>query len=296
METVYTYRDAVAAFGRPHLRRMVRNGVWQLPTPNVYVTHNGPLLPGERLEVARLACGSGAVLGGLTALEIDGFDGPSSPHPVVVMPIGARRPAFGDVNPHWSSKLGREDVHPLRVPPRTRPARSLAEAASWAGTDVAARRIIIAGIQQGIATTRMLRETLTRRGTCKRRALIVESILDAAGGIQSLPERDFGTILAGQRLPRPTRQQPVRGPDGRYYLDADWSEYGVAAEIHGIPHLTIARWDDDLQRGNELVIGGRRVVVFSSFGVRRRQDQVGDQLRRLLISAGWTQESTRRSA
>lgn len=296
METVYTYRDATAAVGRARLRRMIRNGVWQLPTPNVYVTHNGPLLAGERLEVARLACGSGAVLGGLTALEIDGFDGLSSPHPVVVMPIGARRPVHDDVIPHWSSMLGLEDVHPHRSPPRTRPARSLADAASWAGSDVAARRIILAGIQQGLATTRMLREALTRRGTCKRRALIVESILDAAGGIQSLPERDFNSIVAGQHLPRPSRQQPVSGTDGRYYLDADWSEYGVAAEIHGIPHLSVAHWDDDLQRGNEVVIGGRRVVVFSSFGVRRRQDHIGDQLRRLLLSAGWTQESTRRSA
>ncbi len=292
METVFTYRDALGAFGRAHVRRMIRNNVWQLPAPNVYVTHNGPLLPAERLEVARLAGGTGAVLGGLTALEVDGFDGASSPHPVVVMPIGARRPAHDDVIARWSSKLGPEDVHPLRIPPRTRPARSLVDAASWAGTDVAARRIIITGIQQGLATTRTLREALTRRGTCKRRALIVESILDAAGGIQSLPERSFDSIVAAHHLPRPTRQRPVRGPDGRFYLDADWPEHGVAAEIHGIPHLSVARWDDDLHRGNEVVIGGRRVVVFSSFGIRRRRDHVGDQLRRLLLSAGWTQEST----
>lgn len=296
MRTVTTYAEAVATVGRSHLRRMMRQGVWQRPAADVYVMHNGPLRPGERLEVARLACGRGAVLGGLTALELDGFEGPASPHPVVVMPIGARRPRHDDVTPHWSSKLGLEDVHPGREPRRTRPARSLIDAASWAGSDIAARRIIISGIQQGLSTTRSIREAMTRRGTCRRRALIIESVLDAAGGIQSLPERDFTVIVAQFDLPRPSRQQAVRGADGRYYLDADWTDYAVSAEIHGIPHLDVPRWDDDLRRGNEIVIGGRRVVVFSSFGVRHHASQVGDQLRRLLLSAGWTQESTPRSA
>jgi hypothetical protein len=293
MQTVYTFNDAVTSFDRSHVRAMIRRGVWQKPVTNVYVTHNGPLSAKERLDVALAACGTGAVLGGLSALEVEEFEGAQSTRPVVVMPIGARRPCHLDVIPHWSSKLGREDVHPDRKPRRTRPARSLVDAASWAGSDVAARLIIISGIQQGFATTRSLREALTRRGTCRRRALIVESILDAAGGIQSLPERDFGHMIARLHLPRPTRQRPVRARDGRYYLDADWTDLGVAAEVHGIPHLSVGRWDSDLHRGNEVVIEGRRVVQFSSFGVRHRQNAVGDQLRRLLLSAGWLQKSAR---
>lgn len=291
MQSVLTYADAVSAFGRARVRRAVAAGLWQHPTANVYVSHNGPLTSLERLEVARLAGGTRAVLGGLSALGLDGFDGPEPSRPVVVMPIGARRPTYTDVTPHWSSELTSADVHPLRMPPRTRPARSLVDAASWAASDVAARRIVIAGVQQGLASTRSLREALTRRGTCRRRALVVESILDAAGGVQSLPERDFGRIIARHGLPAPTRQARVRGRDGRYYLDADWTGLGVAVEVHGIPHLEVRSWDDDLRRGNELVIEGRRVAQFSSFGIRHRQDDVADQLRRLLRSAGWTDES-----
>lgn len=135
------------------------------------------------------------MLGGLTALGEDHFTGTEVSRPTIVMPIGSKPPPYGDVTTHWSKWLGDEDVHPLREPPRTRPQRSLVDAASWAVSDAQGRLIIIAGIQQGMSTTPMLREALTRRGHCKRRSIIIESILDAAGGIQSLPERDFREIV-----------------------------------------------------------------------------------------------------
>lgn len=287
-----TYAEAVNRHGRSFVRRMMAQNRWQRPAPNVYVSHNGPLTPAERIRVALLACGTGAVLGGLTALGVDHFKGIEDARPTVVMPIGSKPPPYDDVTPHWSKWLGADDVHPLRKPERTRPERSLVDAASWAVSAAQARLIIIAGLQQGLSTTRMLREALTRRGRCKRRSIIVESILDAAGGIQSLPERDFREICRLLRLPKPSRQRPVRGKDGRYYLDVDWDEFGVSVEIHGIPHLEVAQWDADLDRANEVVIGDKRLLIFSSFGVRHRSDRVGDQVQRMLVSAGWTQEST----
>lgn len=292
MDTVMTYADAVRQYGRAFVRRMIAQKRWQRPAPNVYVTHNGPLTWAERVHVALLASGTGAALGGLTALGIDRFKRFEDARPTVVMPIGSRPPPYDDVIPHWSKWLGEEDVHPLRKPRRTRPERSLVDAASWAAADDQARLIIIAGIQQGLSTTRLLRDSLTRRGRCKRRSIIIESILDAAGGIQSLPERDFREICRRLRLPKASHQRPVRGKDGRYYLDVEWTQYGVAVEIHGIPHLAVEQWDSDLDRANEVVIGDKRLLVFSSFGVRHRADRVGNQLVRMLIAAGWTQEST----
>lgn len=233
-----------------------------------------------------------AVLGGLTALGFDHFKGFEDLRPTVVMPIGSRPPSYDDVIPHWSKWLGDEDVHPLREPRRTRPERSLVDATSWTAADEQARLIIIAGVQQGLSTTRLLREALTRRGRCKRRSIIIESILDAAGGIQSLPERDFREICRKLRLPKASHQRPIRGKDGRYYLDVEWIEHGVAAEIHGIPHLAVEQWDSDLDRANEVVIGDKRLLIFSSYGVRHKADRVGDQLTRMFRRAGWTQEST----
>jgi very-short-patch-repair endonuclease len=150
-----------------------------------------------------------------------------------------------------------------------------------------ARAIVLAGVQQQLVNTSQLREALSRRGPCRHRALIIESVLDAAGGIQSLPERDVDRIRRRCGLPRPARQAAVRRPDGRYYLDMEWLEYGAAVEIHGIPHLAVRQWERDLARANEIVIHGARLLVFSSYAVRHEPVRVGNQLVRLLRRGGW---------
>lgn len=288
--TVLNFREALDVVGKNRLRTLVRRGAWQQPVRGIYLTHNGPITPDERDLIAVKICGKGAALAGLSALRHDGFTGFEALMPTVVQPPGSSTPPYEDVIPHWSIWLDEADVHPSREPRRTRPARSLLDAASWASSDAQARVIIIAGVQQGLVRTRMLREALERRGACRRRALIVESILDAHGGIQALPERDFRESCRRLGLPSPSHQTPVKGADGRYYLDAGWDEYGVAVEIHGIPHLRIRNWDGDLDRGNEIVIQDKRLLVFSSYAVRRRQDRVGDQLVRMLMSRGWRRD------
>ena len=229
-----------------------------------------------------------SALGGLTALEHDGLKGFEQATTWVVLPEGARRPPHPAAF-HWSTKLNDDDVHPAREPRRTRPARSLIDAASWAVSDRQARTIVLAAFQQRLVSARTVRDALARRGPCRRRALVVESVLDAVGGIQSLPERDFDEICRGLGLPRPTRQAPVKGQDGRYFLDVWWAEWGVAVEVHGPGHLVAERWSADLARANEIIIDGRRLLAFSSFSIRREQNAVTDQLRRMFAAIGWTE-------
>jgi hypothetical protein len=280
---VLTRAQALQLMSRHQLYGLVRSGRWQNPARGVFVNHNGPLTAEQRDWVALLAGPPGSVLGGLTALAHDGFDAfrHDDDLPVVVAPMGACPCEYADMDMHWSTYLDTRDVHPLRLPPRTRPARSVVDAASWERDDRRARAIVLAAAQQGVVATRQLREALTRRGACRHRALIVESYLDAAGGIQSLPERDFDRIRVELRLPAPDRQVAVRRRDGKYYLDVRWTVFGLACEIHGIPHMRVESWDDDLLRQNEISIRGDSTLVFSSFAIRRRADQVKDQLRRM---------------
>jgi hypothetical protein len=65
--------------------------------------------------------------------------------------------------------------------------------------------------------------------------------MDAAGGLQSLPEKEFDLIRRRRRLPVPNRQRVLRRKDGRMYLDNVWASYDVSVEIHGIPHLRVSR-------------------------------------------------------
>jgi hypothetical protein len=278
---VLTRAQALRLMSRHQIYRLVGSGVWQSPARGVFVNHNGPLSSEQRDWVALLAVPPGSVLGGLTALVYDGFDVFRRAKPVVVAKSGASPVEYDDLDLHWSKYLDARDVHPLRSPPRTRPARSVIDAASWEQNERRARAIVLASAQRGIVSTRQLREALSRRGACHRRGLIVESYLDAAGGIQSLPERDFDRIRAECRLPRPDRQAVLRRSDGKFYLDARWRRFNLSCEVHGIPHMRVENWDDDLLRLNEVTIRGDRTMVFSSYVIRRHPETVKDQLLRM---------------
>jgi hypothetical protein len=284
---VLTSAQASRCFGREYVRAQLSARRWQRPVRGVVLLHNGSLTDSQRRWVALLAAAPGSALAGLTALTVDGFDGFAPGRPRVVQPMGSRRPSYPDVTPHWSIHLGDADVHPLRQPRRTRPARSLLDEASWSDVGRRARALVLAGVQQRIVRPRDLRESLTRRGACRHRGLIVESILDAVGGIQSLPELDLEMIRRQRRLPPPTRQAVRRRKDGKCYLDVEWPDYDTACEIHGVPHIRVLQWEADLERANEISIGGPRLLIFSSYAVRHQQDRVGGQLMRMLRRGGW---------
>lgn len=279
---------AVEVYGAGRVRAQLAAGRWQRPLRGVVVTHNGPLTEDQRRLVALHGAAPGTVFGGLTALALDGFTGFEEDEVHLVLPEGVGRPTAPWVVPHWSTVLDPRDVHPWRCPPRTRTARSLVDAASWQRHPRRARAIVLAGVQQRLTSTRHLRDALSRRGPCRHRRLITESILDSAGGIQSLPERDVEQIRRRFHLPEPSRQSPVRRRDGRYFLDLEWRQYDVGAEIHGIPHLQVVQWESDLERANEIVIEGPRLLIFSSYATRHESDRVGHQLVRLLRRGGWT--------
>ncbi len=252
---------------------------WQRPVPRVVVTHNGPLTPLQHRWVAVLAGPPATVLGALTAATDGGLDGFDEPGLTVVIANSARIPVLPDeVRVLRSIELTAQDVHPLSLPPRTRMARSLVDAASKAPVQLRARALLIAGCQQGLTQPPALYDALSRRGPCRHRALMRETIADAAGGVESLPESAFDRLCVRAGLPEATRQRVLLHPQGRYYLDGYWRALDLCVEVHGVPHMSVRQWDDDLNRQNEIVIAGPRLLVFSSYAVRHLEATVVDQL------------------
>ena len=147
--------------------------------------------------------------------------------------------------------------------------------------------IVLAAVQQRLTTTDRLRESLAVRGPIAGCGLVRETIVDAEGGIHSVPEHDFTRIVVRRGLARPTRQAVVRRRNGRYYLDARFDPWGVAAEVDGARHRDVWQSEADDDRQNELVIAGQGLLRFSSYRVRHEPDQVGDVLWRALLAAGW---------
>ena len=217
---------------RSHIRAQLEAGRWQRPARSVLVLHNGALTADQQLWVALFACPPGSALAGLTAANLDGLQGFSS-QVTVVIADGARKPPLDWVRCWRSTRLSSADVHPLRLPRRTRLPRSVLDAASDQRSPSRARAVLLATCQQQLLKPEHLTDALARRGPCRHRALIDETIADAASGVASLPERDFDLVWRRRGLPAPDAQSRLRRSDGCYYLDRRWTAFGGAWRSRG---------------------------------------------------------------
>lgn len=248
------------------------------------VAHSGPLTDEEELWAALLAAGRDAVLGGLTAVGLDGLTGFESRVIHLVVPADRRvRTSLPGVVVHRSRVLGPDDVHPARLPPRTRLARSLLDASAWSGSGDRARAVLAAGVQQRLVRPDQLEAALGRRPRLRRHALIAATLADIAGGAQALSELDFARLARRYGLPAPDRQVMRLDRDGRRrWLDAYWEEARLAVEVDGLWHMEATAWWADMRRGNDLIISGLRVLRFPAFVVRDQPGVVAAQIREAL--------------
>jgi very-short-patch-repair endonuclease len=282
---------------RDALRWRVSSGRWQQPCRGVVVAQSGPLTELQALWVAVLWAGPGAALAGLTAARLDGLSGfadrgqPSAEQPVhllvpAISPVRRARPGLPLVV-HYSRLLGPDDLHPLREPRRTRLARSLVDAAAWAGSDRRAQAVLAAGVQQRLVRPGDLRAVVTGNQRLPRRAMIKATLDDIAGGAQALSELDLARLVRRHRLPGPDRQAPRRDAAGRRrWLDAVWEPARLIVEVDGIHHLDADQYWADMDRGNDFILDGYRILRFPAFVVRYQADYVAGKIRDALRSSG----------
>jgi hypothetical protein len=188
---------------------------------------------------------------------------------------------------HRSRLLGPADIHPARVPPRTRLARSLVDAAAWMATDDRARAVLAAGVQQRLVRADDLTAVAGRCVRLRRRSLITATLADIAGGAEALSELDFTRLVRRFGLPEPDRQAERRDSQGRRrWLDALWKKARLIVEVDGLWHMDAMAWWDDMRRDNEFTVSGYRVLRFPAFAVRHYPDAVARQVRAALRRGG----------
>jgi hypothetical protein len=237
---------------------------------------------------ALLVAGTGAVLGGLTAANCEGLAGVTTEKTWILVPHGRQVTVRGGPVVRSSTQLGPDDVHPLRLPPRTRIARSIVDACRWAPTDNHARLILASAIQQRLVRGAAIRATLGRLRAVQRSNVIRTTLADVEGGAHSLPELDFTALLRTFGLPEPDRQAVRR--DSRNlprWLDAYFEKWRLVVEIDGMWHMDASAWWADMDRQNELVVSGDRVLRFPSFAIRESQVEVARQIAAALHQGGW---------
>ncbi len=235
-----------------------------------------------------VAAPPGSALSGLTAADLDGLRGFEQDAIDLLIPHRARRPNLPGVRIRRSMLLGGDAVHPTAWPTRTTIERSIIDAAAWATSDNRARALVASAVQQRLTTPDALRQAAASRGPFRRQRLFLTTLDDVKGGAESLPELEFSALVRRARLPEPKRQRVVARTCGKYYLDAEWEEWKVTAEIDGSHHLRVDQWIRDLDRQNEITAMGRRVLRFASFQIRDEPVRVARTIARALQQAGWS--------
>jgi hypothetical protein len=283
--SVYRRDAAITLLGERLVRRNVAARRW-VSLAGVVVCHNGPLTPRERLEVAVLAVKPGrsaadrlSVLATLGAIE-------HPDRPQVALAVGTHAPPIEWVDYSWVTDL-RSKVRHRGWLPILSPGHAVLRAGAVANDARAARTLVCRALQRKAVTANELRDALGRAPRWRYSAIVRETLEDFEGGIQSVPEKEFAVLLARAGLPAPTRQRLVRGGDGRYYLDADWDEFNLGAEVHGWQHWEFAHRESDNWRTADIVAGGRRLIAFSSWAIRHEPERVVSVLTRALAAGGW---------
>jgi hypothetical protein len=284
--TVLRSADANEAFGKERVLWAVSSGRWQRPARGVLVRHSGSLTSDERLSVELLAQPPTSALAGLTVASLAGLKGfPANPVYIVVPHVSRPNPRPGVVVKR-TRLLTEHDIHPAREPRQTRLPRAIVDAAAWAANDLRAQTIIASSVQQGLVTPQQLTSALDALSRLHRRPLLVETIRDVGGGSLSEYEVLFVRMCREFGLPMPTRQRRRKDAAGRSrYLDAEFDEYDLVAEIDGMQHMEPLLWWDDMMRMNEVVVDERKEVLrFAGFALRHQREQVAAVLARFFAT------------
>lgn len=226
--------------------------------------------------------GYGAALCAATALCADGFTGFESGTTHVVVRRGVHVPLMPGLKVHESRRFCVDDIHPVRLPPRTRTPRSAVDEASWSRTRSRACAVLAATVQQRLTTVSRLRAELERAGQVKHHRLMVAVLADVEGGSHSLAELRVPQACRRAGLRPPDRQVVRRDKQGRRrYLDCEWrlpDGRVVVLEVDGAQHMEVKAWWADMPRERGVVLSGRTVLRCSAMEMRVSPTDVTDDL------------------
>jgi hypothetical protein len=270
---------ASAGFDSDATRRRVNSGKWQ-QLGNAFVLHSG-VPSGGQLQWAAVLTAPGLVaLTARSAAEHYGLRGfaPAAVDVLVRHDDGSPRRIEG-VHWHESRRFAERDIAPSFGLPMVSRGRAIVDAAAWTPKPRVACALMAASVQQGVVPVAALRRELAAAGRVRHAGILLPILADIEGGADSLSEIDFVKLARKAGLPLPIRQSIRLDSSGRRrYLDADFGTFAV--EVDGGFHLHAQNSWADARRQNELVLGGDRILRFSSYAIRLEEDVVIAQLRR----------------
>ncbi|MFC5175670.1 hypothetical protein [Nocardioides taihuensis] len=269
---------------------------WQRFGQQSVVVHTGPLGDDERAWGAVFEAGPRAFLDGASALKASGLEKFEVDKVRVSVPRGARIRRVRGIDVRQTRRWDDDDRAPGSGVPRSRPEVAAVRGALWARSDRQAALLVTMAVQQGLCTAEALALEMLRIKRDRRRRFLHAVVLDLLGGARSLGEIDVALECRRRGLPEPSRQVVRRGPNGTYYLDVAWEEWGVVLEIDGIHHSWAQNVVQDALRHNDVTLQRDLVLRLPLLGLRVAADDFFDQVERALRSRGWQGPDVMRSA
>ena len=251
--------------------------------PTVISADNGRLDHEQLLWRAALHAPCGWI-GGRSALAVDGLEGypPASIH--LLTPHLRRPDPLNGVVVHVSGRLPDDPPDLTRGLPRTSPARSTIDGAAWDPHPRLAAGLVLAVLQQGIATPDGILTELDVAGRVRHRAVVRRAIEDAVGGAESVTEVDVEPLI--RRAGMAVARRQVRRGGRREDIEVDLPDGTVLViEIDGSQHDTPqARWAD-AARDADVLADGRLPLRIPAYAVRYEEDVVVARLRAIYDAA-----------
>lgn len=270
--------------------RRVAAGRWRRAATGVFVVNGAPDSFPQRVLVAVLAAGSGALASHRTAAALWGFT--SEPDRIEVTIPADRVHRGAGVTVHRSSDVAIAAPIRLEGIPVTGAARTLLDLGAVAPATV--RRAVWAALRQRATAWDVLLRTLTaharpgRRGVAALRAVVAEHYGERATD-STTEDVAYEVLVDSGLVPRPEKQVRVVCADGvTVTVDVGWPRYRALLEVFGVDHLTnedLAH--TDLHRRNQIELAGYRLLVYSGRMLSARPDQFLLDVDRMLREAGW---------
>jgi very-short-patch-repair endonuclease len=308
-------RDQLAALGvsSDHVRSQVRAERWRVIGPFVVVLSTGALTRAQQRAVAALHAGPGARLAGRTALEQLGLRSWETDLLHVSVPRGCRVRPLPGVVAHTRVALGRSSpaaepdpraasghaggagerrrTHDEAIdawPPTDSAATAAVDAASWERSAASATSLVIAVVQQRLATAAEILEELDRRPRVRHVRALRAALGEADAGAHSRAELDVAVLVRRAGLGAPRRQVAIETALGRLQVDllvALPDGRRLVIEVDGPHHDDPRVRASDQERDAALIALGYVVLRIPIALLRADPERVLAQLRAFAAAA-----------
>lgn len=267
-------------------RSHVRGERWRaIPYRGVVVDH-GPLDGRSAWRGALLSVGASARLGGVTALQAWGLEGYVENDIHVWVEKSTRKGRVDGVVLHESRRWGQEDAADADLR-RAKPAVAAVQAALWARTPRQAAYLLVLPVQQRLVRIDDLGEELDKVRRHSYRALLRGVLADIGDGVRSMNELDFARSCRQRGIPEPSRQTQRSSPEGRRFLDVEWTGFGIRLEVQGAGHARLLDVLSDDVRLMDLACETGSAVSVSVLSLRVDPEPLFRSLAGLLAARGW---------